>query len=246
MDHERVYLVTGASGGIGAAVSRNLMSSGSTIFAHYRSREANISELRSEAKGKGAEVIPVKADLSNTSELDNIANAVRDSGLRLDGVVNNAGTVRGTSIPGLSRNEWETEIQVNLTSVVLLTDRLLEYMKKNSAIVNVASAAGIRAGSTTLGYETSKAGLIHVTRSLAIRLAPEIRVNAVAPGWIKTDMISSLWDNEEARNKIVRRTPLKRMGEPIEVAELVGFLLSEKSSYITGETVIIDGGVSLR
>ncbi|MCL5788802.1 MAG: SDR family oxidoreductase [Candidatus Marsarchaeota archaeon] len=238
-------LVTGASGGFGSAISAELAKRGWNIILHYNKSASEAKTLGEAIRSLGVEAELVSADLSTREGPDKLSDEVRSMGVRLSGVVNNAGIGRPGNASNIRDEDWDAVLNVNLRSPVLLVRKLLPVMAKPSSVVNVASVSGIRASLTRIAYEASKAGLIHATRSMAVALAPDVRVNAIAPGWVKTNINSERLSDQNVVNGIIERTPLKRLGRPEEIAKLTAFLLSDDSSFITGETVVIDGGVSL-
>ena len=142
-------------------------------------------------------------------------------------------------------SDWDDVFSLNLRAPAVLVKNALKIFDKPGSIVNISSAAGIRSGTTPASYESSKAALIHLTRSMAISLGPDIRVNAIAPGWILTDLNRGYLESDEVKEKIMRRTPIKRLGTAKDVSDAVRFLMSEKASFITGQTISVDGGITL-
>ena len=137
-------------------------------------------------------------------------------------------------------------MNVNLKATVFLTKKLIPLMENGGSIVNISSVSGLIVGGNMLSYEASKAALIHITRSMAISLAPKIRVNAVAPGNISTGFFDDISDKDEFINRSTKIIPLRRLGEGRDIGEIITFLISIKSSYITGQTIVVDGGLTLR
>ena len=238
-------LVTGSSGGFGKAISTELARKGMNVIIHYNKGVSEAKSLEQEIKNIGVETEMLSADLSLLEGPEKLSQEIINRGIRLSGIVNNAGTGRPGNAANINDDDWDAVSNVNLRAPVLLVKKLLPAMDKPSSVVNIASAAGIRVGVSSIAYEATKAGLIHATRSMAITLAPDIRVNAVAPGYVKTNMTRSRLSDERVVNGILARTPLKRLGDPEDIAKLVFYLLSNDSSFITGETIVIDGGITL-
>ncbi|MGP6239697.1 SDR family NAD(P)-dependent oxidoreductase [Cuniculiplasma sp. SKW4] len=238
-------LVTGSTGGLGSAISFELARKGFNLLLHYNNNSRDAKSLEQQLIKSGIGIELVSADLSRLDGPGILSEEIINKGIRLSGIVNNAGIGRPGNDATVEDDDWDAVCNVNLRAPVLLLKKLLKVMDRPSSVVNIASAAGLRVGATSISYEASKAGLIHATRSMALTLAPDIRVNAVAPGFVKTNMTSKNLSNEKVLNGILARTPMKRIGTPEDIAKLVGFLISDDSSFITGETVVIDGGITL-
>lgn len=231
-------VVTGAAGGIGTAICRRLGSDGHKVIAvDVVQRLAEMVDL---LEAEGITVLPVEADLTTAHGIEAVVGAVAASRpLRL--VVNNAGITRDARLVNLSEADFTAVLNVNLGAPHRLIAALLPHFYQG-AIVNISSRAYL-GNFGQFNYSMSKGGLVGLTRALAISLAPRIRVNAIAPGLIGTEMAMGIPD--DVREKMIEAIPLGRMGDPAEVAELVAFLGSDRASYITGEVVIIGGGRSL-
>lgn len=243
---ERNYvLVTGSTGGLGSAISTELAKKGFNLLLHYNRSASEAKLLEQEILKAGVKTELVSADLSQLEGPGRLSEEIIDRGIHLSGIVNNAGIGRLGNAATVKDEDWDAVSNVNLRAPVLILKKLLQVMDKPSSVVNIASAAGIRVGVSSIAYEATKAGLIHATRSMAITLAPDIRVNAVAPGFVKTNINSQRLSDERILNGILGRTPLKRLGKAEEIAKLVAFLMSDDSSFMTGETVVIDGGITL-
>ena len=243
--NERFVLVTGSSGGFGSAISSEIAKKGMNVLLHYNRSESEARNLEQKIKKIGVETELVSADLSIPEGPERLSGEILQRGMRLSGIVNNAGISRPGSASTIKEEDWDAVNNVNLRSPVFLVKKLLPAMDKPSSVVNIASAAGIKAGLSSIAYESTKAGLIHATRSMAIALAPDIRVNAIAPGFVRTNINSHRLSEENVLNSILSKTPLKKLGKSEDIAKLVAFLLSDDSSFITGETIVIDGGITL-
>ncbi|HKX76492.1 MAG TPA: SDR family oxidoreductase [Acidimicrobiia bacterium] len=229
-------VVTGAAGGIGWALCRRLAGEGHSIVAVDVS--PRLADLVAELERGGARVVPVEADLTDPSGPEAVAAAC-PSGLSV--LVNNAGITRDARLVNLTAADFRAVLEVNLGAAYRLTTSLVPLIGQG-AVVNISSRAYL-GNFGQFNYSMSKGGLVGMTRALAQSLAPHIRVNAVAPGLIATEMAQGIPD--EVREKMVAAIPLGRMGEPEEVAELVAFLASDRASYLTGEVLVIGGGRSL-
>ncbi len=236
-------IVTGASRGIGRATAIELASRGYRIAINYLgSREAAMDVLR-EIEDIGGEGEVYRADVSLYKDVLRMVSSFHDSYGKIYGLVSNAGIYLRKRIEKMDVEEWRKTIDVNLTGAFNLVKASLPYMDKGS-IVLVSSQLAFKGSSSDVAYGASKAGLLGLMHSLALQLAPRIRVNAVAPGTIDTDMISSY--TQEERRERERRIPLGRIGRPEEVAKVIAFLISEDSSYITGATIDVNGGLYMR
>lgn len=235
----KVALITGASGEIGKAIVENLVKSGYNIVYHYNTHK-NEEFLQKISKKVG--VLAVKADLSKQQEIDNMVDQILKVFGKVDVIVNNA----GASEPRLFIDEtYKTildNINLNLTAAIYLTNALISSMEEGSSIVNISSIWGVYGGSTEVVYSSAKAGLIGFTKALSKEVGPMgIRVNAIAPGFIDTKMNSHI-TKEEKQDFIETSLCLPRLGSPKDVAGVVEFLVSPKSSYITGQVISVDGG----
>ncbi len=239
----KVALVTGASRGIGRAIAATLAASGARVMLSSRKQEA----LEKAAAGMDGEVAVFAANAGEPEQAEACVAATIDRFGSVDILVNNAATnpYMGSTIDiDLSRHDktW----QVNFRGVLVWTQLAWRssMQERGGVVINIASVGGL-AGEPSIGiYNATKAALIHLTKTLAIELAPGVRVNALAPGLVKTDMARALW--EPAEETIAKRMPLRRLGEPQDIANGALFLASDLSSWMTGHTLVIDGGLLVR
>jgi 3-oxoacyl-[acyl-carrier protein] reductase len=237
-------IVTGAAKGIGKAVALKLASLGANIVLNYRSSEDKAIELENELKELGVEVLRVKGDISKLADVENLINKAKERFGSIDIMVNNAGITKDTLLLRMKEEDFDSVIDVNLKGVFncLKTITPIMVKQKHGKIVNLSSVVGIVGNAGQVNYAASKAGVIGMTKSLAKEIgARGITVNAVAPGFIETDMTEVLGDKlkDEAKKGI----PLRRLGTPEDVAEVVAFLSSDSSNYITGQVINVDGGM---
>ncbi len=226
----RTAVVTGAARGIGRAITERLQADGIEVVA------VDLSPGLADLEG----VTPVQVDLTSDHGIQAVVEAVR--GRDLAALVNNAGITRDSRLVNMTDDDFRSVLEVNLGVVHRLSAALAGSFGTGGAIVNIASRAYL-GNFGQFNYSMSKGAVVGLTRALALSLAPKIRVNAVAPGLIATEMAMGI--PEEVREKMVAAIPLDRMGEPSEVADVVAYLLGPDSSYITGEVVVIGGGRSL-
>ncbi len=231
--------MTGAGGGIGGATADEL----ARLGAHVYCADLDASRAAATAERTGGTAVTL-----DVSDLDAAERAVRSATATLDGIVHAAGIGPRTAFPEVDEAEWARVVDVNLSAPFLLTQRLLGVLVDGGAIVNVTSAAAANvlatSGVFTPSYSAAKAGFASVTASLAAALGPRgIRVNAVAPGFIATDMTARY--DDDTRGWIANQTPLARWGEAAEVATVIAFLLGDASSFVTGVTLPVDGGITL-
>ncbi|HHT63984.1 MAG: 3-oxoacyl-[acyl-carrier-protein] reductase [Bacillota bacterium] len=244
---DRVALVTGGSRGIGKAIAWELVGQGCQVGVNYIDFDQNkeqAEELVAEIIQSGGKAFAVKGNVADPSEADAMVHQVVNHFGRIDILVNNAGITRDTLLVRMKEEDWDAVIDVNLKGTFNCCKSAVKFMikQKYGKIVNIASVVGLMGNVGQVNYGASKAGIIGLTKSLARELAGRnINVNAVAPGFIETKMTESL--PESARENLVRQIPLQRLGKPEDVAHLVGFLVSDKAAYITGQTIPVDGGM---
>ena len=230
VSYVRTALVTGASRGIGRAICLKLLSEGFRVYGTYNTSEVEALRMQSHQ-----DVTMVKVDLADRNQTQALIDGLRD--VHLDALVNNAGTFSYEDSSNYDFSIWYRTLEVNLNAVLLLTEGLAANMNRGSSVVNITSKDGLIGSFSSIAYSASKAALINLTKSLANVFGRQgIRVNAVAPGWIDTGMANEAWSDAPYL------TPLGRIGKPEEVAEVVSFLLSDRASYITGTTIVVDGG----
>jgi 3-oxoacyl-[acyl-carrier protein] reductase len=232
-------VVTGAAGGIGRAICRRLAAAGATVLAVDVADRlgATVADLES----SGAAVVAVQADLTTEGGLDAVLGSLDRVGTALRTIVNNAGITRDSGLVNMVAEDFRDVLEVNLGVSHRLIERVLPRFE-HGTIVNISSRAYL-GNFGQFNYSMSKGALVGLTRALALALAPAVRVNAVAPGLIGTEMSMAI--PEDVREKMVSAIPLGRMGRPEEVAETVAFLASDDSAYITGEVITVGGGRSL-
>lgn len=244
MNERKVALVTGATRGIGKAIALELADNGYDIVLNYRSANDELKQTQKEIEEKNVNCFLVYGDISKFEDCENIAKQAMEEFGRIDVLVNNAGITRDGLIMRMKKEDFESVIDTNLTGTFNMTRNVVPFMikQKNGRIINLSSVVGITGNAGQTNYSASKAGVIGFTKSLAKEVASRnILVNAIAPGFIETDMTKVLSDN--VKEAILNQIPLKRMGEAKEVAKLVKFLVSDDSKYITGQVINVDGGM---
>ena len=244
-NQRRTVLVTGGNRGIGRAISLELARTGYDIIFTFNSGSREAEETEQAIRECGVSVSSYQVDLSSVEKLENFSDMIRKKGIRLYALVNNAGIYRGSKLDEIDNDEWDKIISLNMSAPFLLTRNLHSQLEDGGAIINISSVYGFRADPWAHGYQASKAALIHLTKGIAKELAPKLRVNCVAPGYVRTDINRGGWENEAFNRKIAKMTPMSRWGEPEDVANSVRFLIDPSNSFITGHTLVVDGGIGL-
>lgn len=240
----KVALITGATRGIGKQIALELANQGYNIALNYRKQNEELEALKKEIESQNVKCLTVYGDVSNYEDVEKFIKEIIKEFGKIDVLVNNAGITKDMLLMRMKKEDFESVIDVNLIGTFNVTKNVIPYMMKarNGKIVNISSVVGISGNAGQTNYSASKAGIIGFTKSLAKEVASRnINVNAIAPGFIKTDMTDVL--KEEVKEEISKTIPLKRMGEAKDVANLVKFLVSEESNYITGQVINVDGGM---
>jgi len=239
-------VVSGAASGIGSATIRRFAAEGATIVA---ADIANASDSVRELTRMGVAARFVHADVTKASQIESLVNETVTSFGRLDVLVNNAGIELPKKITDTSEAEWDRLLDVNLKGVFLCAKASIPVMQRQGGgvIINVASELGLVGGSEIAAYSASKGGVVQLTKALAIDHASDnIRVNCVCPGPVETPLLQAIIDGssnpDQERRSIIEKTLLKRVGQPDEIANVIAFLASSESSYMTGSIVVVDGG----
>jgi 3-oxoacyl-[acyl-carrier protein] reductase len=241
---DKVVVVTGGTRGIGRAISLRFAREGARVTAAYLSNDSAAEALGREAEGLPGTVTVIKADVTSSEGAVRLIEAAAGATGAIDILVNNAGMIRDAYLPMMSEADWEDVLNGNLAPLFHCCKWGVRKMigKRSGVIVNMASISAYTGNPGQTNYAAAKGAAISFTRSLAREVGPMgIRVNTVAPGLIRTDMVSSL--KPEVIDNIVKSSSLRRIGLPEEVAETVAFLASERSSYITGQCIVVDGGI---
>lgn len=236
-------LVTGGSRGIGRECCQQLAACGASVAVNYNSNEQEAQKTVDAIVRQSGSAVLAQGDVSSETQVEAMVREVEETLGPIDLLVNNAGIFEYGSHTETTLDQWQRTLDVNLTGTYLVTWAVKESMinRNFGRIVNIASIAGLRARPMSIAYSVSKAGVISLTKSLAEAVAQyNVRVNAIAPGLIDTEILDGV--AKDTLDRIVAATPIQRMGTPHEVAELVCFLLSERSSFITGQTIVADGG----
>jgi 3-oxoacyl-[acyl-carrier protein] reductase len=241
----KVALVTGASRGIGAAIAVRLASEGAAVAVNYQGSESAALGVVAAIETAGGRAVAMQADVSDPAACTSLVERTVSELGGLDILVNNAGITRDGLLVRMSDEDWDAVIRTNLTGVFSMTRAAGKVMMKarSGSIINMTSVVGIGGNAGQVNYSAAKAGVIGLTKTVARELAPRgVRCNAVAPGFIETDMTSSL--SEEVRAAAAARIALKRFGSPADVASAVAFFASDDAGYVTGTVLAVDGGMT--
>lgn len=246
MSDRRIALVTGASRGIGAAVAKRLAADGYFVIVNYNGSAQRAQEVVAQIVSAGNEAVALQCDVSDFDACGElIARITADYG-RLDVLVNNAGITRDGLLMRMSETDFDAVIDTNLKGAFhTIRHASRQFLKQRSGrIINIASVSGLLGNAGQANYAASKAGVIGLTKSVARELASrQITVNAVAPGFIATEMVAAMTDSAKAA--MTDHIPFGRIGEPEEVADVVAFLASDAARYVTGQIIAVDGGMSI-
>ncbi|MBL7575305.1 3-oxoacyl-[acyl-carrier-protein] reductase [Peptoniphilus asaccharolyticus DSM 20463] len=243
MEDKKIALVTGATGGIGSAIARDLKAQGYSLIIHGNSNLEKLENLKYEL---GEDVYTVVGDLSKFEVCEKIAKECLEIAGHLDVLVNNAGITKDNLILRMTDEDFIKVVETNLNSAFYLTKLFCKSMIKNKygRIINITSISGVHGNAGQANYSSAKAAMIGLTKATAKELASKnILVNAIAPGFIETKMTDKLGDS--TKEKILTEIPLRRIGQPEEIAKVVSFLASESASYITGQVINVDGGMGI-
>ncbi|WP_149427601.1 3-oxoacyl-[acyl-carrier-protein] reductase [Exiguobacterium acetylicum] len=241
----KVALVTGASRGIGAAIAKRLATDGFRVVVNYAGSTDKAEAVVREIKEAGGEALAIQANVAEADAVKHMIKQTIDTFGQLDCVVNNAGITRDGLLMRMKEADFDAVIDTNLKGAFLVTQAATRPLLKTSGrIINIASVVGISGNPGQANYVAAKAGLIGLTKSVARELASKgVTVNAICPGFIETDMTDEL--TEEQRNLSLGQIPLKRFGQTDDIASLVSFIASDEARYITGQTLAVDGGMTM-
>ncbi len=241
---DKCALITGATRGIGKQIAITLAKQGYNIALNYRKENEELENTKKEIEEIGVQVLAAKGDVANFEECENFVKQVIERFGQIDVLVNNAGITKDMLLMRMKKEDFEQVIDTNLVGTFNVTKNVVPYMMKarSGRIINISSVVGISGNAGQTNYSASKAGIIGFTKSLAKEIASRnILVNAVAPGFIETNMTDVLKD--DVKQEIAKNIPLRRMGTTQDVANVVKFLASDDSSYITGQVINVDGGM---
>jgi 3-oxoacyl-[acyl-carrier protein] reductase len=240
----RIAIVTGSSRGIGLAIARRFADEGAAVVINYVSREAEADAAVEAIVAAGGEAVAVQADVSRGADVDLLVRSTLDRFGRIDILVNNAGVMVTKGVLETTEDDWDRTIDVNLKGAYLCSKAVAPIMieQHTGTIINISSNSGLYHPSAMrfTEYVTSKAGMNGLTKALALALGPYVTVNAICPGWIRTDMMEDI--DPEVHERILAETALARWGTPEDVAASAAFLASSDASFVTGELLIVAGG----
>lgn len=240
----KVALVTGASRGIGREVAIEMAKAGADIVINYIGDVSLAEEVQGKIQALGRKAVIIEADVSNLKAVEELMAKAVEEFSRIDILVNNAGITRDNLIARMKEEDWDAVLNVNLKSMFNCSKSALKYMMKQryGRIINISSVVGVMGNAGQANYAAAKAGAIGLTKSIAKEVASRnITANAVAPGFIDTEMTANL--PEKVKEEMLAGVPLKRLGLPLDIANAIIFLASDNASYITGQTLHIDGGM---
>ena len=239
-----VAFITGATRGIGRQIAVTLSQCGYDICINYRSENEDLNNTKNEIEKNGVKCFAVQGDVSNFDDCQRMVEEIINEFGKIDVLVNNAGITKDSLIIRMSKEDFDNVIDVNLAGTFYVTKNVVPYMMKarSGRIINISSVVGVAGNAGQTNYSASKAGIIGFTKSLAKEVASRnILVNAVAPGFIQTKMTDVLKDS--VKEEIAKNIPLKKLGTSEDVANVVKFLASSDSSYVTGQVINVDGGM---
>ena len=239
-------LVTGGSRGIGKAIALELARQGANVAVTANSSLAGAESVADEIRALGRNAVAAQCNIADSGQVEKLISQVLTSLGSLDIVVNNAGVTKDALVLRMSEEDWDTVLDTNLKGTFLVTRAALKPMikQRQGKIVNITSVIGLIANPGQANYSASKAGIIGFTRTIAKEVASRnIQANCVAPGFIETAMTDAL--SQEQRDNIIKQIPANRLGSPEDIANVVAFLCSPSASYITGQTITVDGGMIL-
>lgn len=245
-DSKKVAIVTGGATGIGLAISLQLAKDGFTVVVNYNSSAQAAQDLVKQIQSMGGQALAVQANLSKVIEAEKLIKTTLDTFQRLDVVVNNAGITDDTLMLRMSETQFDRVIETNLKGVWAMCKFALKPLMQagNGRIINIASVAGMMGNIGQANYAAAKAGVIGLSKTLAREMASRnLTVNVVAPGFIETNMTANL--SPQIKEAALAMIPLKRFGIPEDIAQMVSFLASSKAQYITGQTFVVDGGMTM-
>ena len=245
-DVQKTAVVTGGARGIGRAICLALAAKGINIVTCYSKNSAAAEEVIAECEKLGVKGLCVKADVSVAEDVTALIEAAKAEFGRVDILVNNAGITRDNLIMGISEEDFDSVIATNLKGAFLATKAVSRLMikQRGGRIINISSVVGVSGNAGQANYSASKAGLLGLTKSVAKELGGRgVTVNAIAPGFIETDMTDALSD--DVKSAMLSGIPMKRLGKPEDVANLVAFLASDEAAYITGQVICVDGGMAV-
>lgn len=240
----KAALVTGASRGIGREIALELARQGADVVVNYSGSVERANQVVAEIKEMGRQAIAVQCDVSNSDSVVNMVKETIATFGKLDILVNNAGITKDNLLMRMKEDEWDDVININLKGVFLCTKAVTRQMMKQRSgrIINISSIVGVSGNPGQANYVAAKSGVIGLTKTTAKELSSRgVTVNAIAPGFITTDMTDKL--NDEMKEQMLKQIPLARLGEPSDIANVVVFLASEDSRYMTGQTLHVDGGM---
>ena len=243
----KTILITGATRGIGQAIAYKFGAMGYNLALNYASNESDAAETQQTLEKNGIKSLIIKADISNSKDVDYMFEQIIKTYGKIDVLINNAGLNIDRAFIEMTEDEWERVINVNMKGTFLVSQKAAKQMLMQDTegiIINIGSSTGIGGRTNGINYCSSKAGILMMTRCMAKELGPKIRVNSVIPGFTRTKETEERFNlkTNEPFELEKRKIPLNRLAEPVEIANLIEFLVSEKAAYINGQKFIIDGG----
>jgi len=242
----KVAIITGGSRGIGRSIVLEFARQGADVAYNFLKSEQKALQLKKEVEAMGRTALTFRQDVKDYNSIKVMVEGVKGHFGRLDIIVNNAGILRDKALMLMEEQDWEEVIATNLSGAFnLIRAAIVTFMKQKSGnIINITSVAGLKGMPRQVNYSASKAGMIGLTKSLAREVGPySVRVNAIAPGYIDTDMVKDLKDKN--KESLLGMIPLKRFGRSEEVAKVAAFLAADTSKYITGQIITVDGGLAM-